>query len=49
LTEADLGVELYDLILMSNLAHHLDAAQNLDLAKRAARALRPGGMFVIQE
>jgi SAM-dependent methyltransferase len=48
-TQVDLGVELYDLILMSNLAHHLDAAQNLDLAKRAARALRPGGMFVIQE
>jgi SAM-dependent methyltransferase len=46
---ADLGVEQYDLILMSNLAHHLDLAQNQDVARRAARALRPGGVFVIQE
>jgi hypothetical protein len=34
---------------MSNLAHHLSQQQNLDLAKRIARALRPGGVFVIQE
>jgi SAM-dependent methyltransferase len=46
---ADLGVEQYDLVLMSNLAHHLDARQNCDLAGRIARALRPGGVFVIQE
>jgi SAM-dependent methyltransferase len=45
----DLGVEQYDLVLMSNLAHHLDAAQNLDLARRVARALKPLGVFVIQE
>ncbi|MEA3067182.1 MAG: hypothetical protein QOK41_589 [Sphingomonadales bacterium] len=48
-TTADLGVEQYDLVLMSNLAHHLDAEQNRELAKRVARALRPGGAFVIQE
>ncbi|MGN6056952.1 MAG: class I SAM-dependent methyltransferase, partial [Sphingomicrobium sp.] len=46
---ADLGVEQYDLVLMSNLAHHLDAEQNADLARRVARALTPGGAFVIQE
>jgi SAM-dependent methyltransferase len=46
---ADLGVEQYDLVLMSNLAHHLTDEQNGDLARRAARALRPGGAFVIQE
>ncbi|HEY3949930.1 methyltransferase [Phenylobacterium sp.] len=46
---ADLGEARYDLVLMSNLAHHLDAAQNQALAHRVARALRPGGMFVIQE
>jgi SAM-dependent methyltransferase len=45
----DLGVEQYDLVLMSNLAHHFDAEQNLALAKRIARALKPGGAFVIQE
>jgi len=48
-TTADLGVEQYDLVLMSNLAHHLDAEQNRDLAARVARALRRGGAFVIQE
>ena len=48
-TSAELGVEQYDLVLMSNLAHHLDAGQNADLARRVARALRPGGAFVIQE
>lgn len=46
---ADLEAEQYDLVLMSNLAHHLDADQNRGLAKRIARALRPGGAFVIQE
>jgi SAM-dependent methyltransferase len=46
---ADLGVEQYDIVLMSNLAHHLDAGQNRELAGRVARALRPGGVFVIQE
>jgi len=48
-TTADLGVEQYDLVLMSNLAHHLDGEQNASLARRVARALRPGGAFVIQE
>lgn len=45
----DLGVEQYDLVLMSNLAHHLDDAQNRALTTRVARALKPGGAFVIQE
>jgi SAM-dependent methyltransferase len=45
----DLGVEQYDLVLMSNLAHHLNADQNRELAARVARALNPGGAFVIQE
>jgi SAM-dependent methyltransferase len=48
-TTAELGEEQYDLVLMSNLAHHLDADQNRELARRVARALRPGGAFVIQE
>jgi SAM-dependent methyltransferase len=46
---ADLGTERYDLVLMSNLAHHLNADENQELAERVARALRPGGAFVIQE
>ena len=46
---ASLGVQQYDLVFMSNLAHHLDEEQNLDLARRVAIALRPGGVFVIQD
>ena len=48
-TCADLGIEQFDLVLMSNLAHHLTEEQNRELAARVARALRPGGVFVIQE
>lgn len=45
----DLGTEAWDVILVANLVHHFDDATNRDLAKRIARALRPGGVFVIQE
>jgi SAM-dependent methyltransferase len=48
-TDVDLGIEQYDLVFMSNLAHHLDSEQNFDLARRVARALKRGGAFVIQE
>lgn len=46
---ADLGCAEFDLVFMSNLAHHLTDDQNRSLAQRVARALRPGGVFVIQE
>jgi SAM-dependent methyltransferase len=39
----------YDLILMSSVAHHLTDEQNRLVAKKAAEALRPGGVFVINE
>lgn len=45
--DEDLGVEQWDLVLMAQLAHHLDAPTNIELTKRVSRALRPGGMFVI--
>jgi 2-polyprenyl-3-methyl-5-hydroxy-6-metoxy-1,4-benzoquinol methylase len=47
--EAELGTEQFDLVFMSNLAHHLNREQNRSLASRVARSLRPGGYFVIQE
>lgn len=47
--ETDLGDKQFDLVLMSNVAHHLDEASNLDVARRVKRALRPKGVFVIQE
>jgi SAM-dependent methyltransferase len=45
----DLGENAYHLILLSNLVHHFTEAQNRDLAGRAARALVPGGLLVIQD
>jgi SAM-dependent methyltransferase len=43
----DLGEGQYDLILAFSLVHHFDAETNRGLAARCARALRPGGFFVI--
>ncbi len=45
----DLGEDIYDVILVSNLVHHFTAEQNRDLVLRCARALVPGGMLVIQD
>jgi SAM-dependent methyltransferase len=45
----DLGAEAWDVVFVSNLLHHFDDATNRALTKRIARALRPGGVFVIQE
>jgi SAM-dependent methyltransferase len=45
----DLGTEAWDVVLVSSLVHHFDDATNRALAQRIARALRPGGVFVIQE
>lgn len=39
----------YDLILLSSVAHHFTAAQNQQVAGKVARALRPGGIFVVNE
>jgi SAM-dependent methyltransferase len=43
----DLGEAAFDLILLVSLVHHFDDATNRLLARKAARALRPGGYFVI--
>ncbi len=45
----DLGAEAWDVVLLSNLAHHFDDATNRELAGRIAQALRPGGVFAIVE
>jgi SAM-dependent methyltransferase len=44
-----LGDQLYDLILLNNVAHHFTAEGNIKLTKKAARALKPGGMFAVGE
>ena len=43
----DLGTDRYDLILAFSLVHHFDADANRAFTARCARALRPGGIFVI--
>jgi SAM-dependent methyltransferase len=45
----DLGDAAWDLIYVSQLLHHFDEATNRDFARRVARALRPGGLFVVLE
>jgi 2-polyprenyl-3-methyl-5-hydroxy-6-metoxy-1,4-benzoquinol methylase len=45
----DLGTEAYDIVFMSHVAHHFDDATNRRLAKKIAKSLRPGGVYVIQE
>jgi SAM-dependent methyltransferase len=45
----DLGTEEYDLIFIGNLLHHFDEQASLDLVKRSAHALHPGGYLVIEE
>jgi SAM-dependent methyltransferase len=45
----DLGEAVYDLVFMSSLAHHFSFEQNQALAVKVAKALKPGGHFVIQE
>jgi ubiquinone/menaquinone biosynthesis C-methylase UbiE len=45
----DFGENRYDLILMSSLMHHFSATQNMAVSKKVAKALKPGGYFVIQD
>ncbi len=43
----DLGEEEWDVVMMAQLVHHFTDEQNSALARRIARALRPGGIFAI--
>ncbi len=45
----DLGEQQYDLVMINNLVHHFTIVQNISLAKKVARALKPGGMYAIGE
>ncbi|MBC8153906.1 MAG: class I SAM-dependent methyltransferase [Bacteroidetes bacterium] len=45
----EIGEELFDIVLMSSLAHHFSDAQNRDVARKVARALRPGGIYIVNE
>jgi SAM-dependent methyltransferase/predicted transcriptional regulator len=39
----------YDLVLMASVSHHFTADQNIAVAKKVFKALRPGGYFSIVE
>jgi SAM-dependent methyltransferase len=45
----DLGTSAWDLIFVSQLLHHFDLETNREFTRRVARALRPGGAFVVLE
>lgn len=45
----DLGVEAFDVVFVGQLIHHFDDATGQALVRRIARALRPGGVLIIQE
>lgn len=47
--ETDLGIDQYDLVLMSSLAHHFSSEENRQIAVKVALALKPGGFYVINE
>ena len=47
--QVDLEPASYDVIFVGQLVHHFDAATCAALTARLARALRPGGVLVIQE
>lgn len=45
----DFGEEAYDVVVMANLAHHFTVEENVAVAKKAFKALKPGGIFSILE
>jgi SAM-dependent methyltransferase len=45
----DFGEGKYDIILLSSLMHHFSKAQNDAVLQKVAKALKPGGYFIIHE
>ena len=45
----DFGEGTYDIALLSSLAHHFTPEQNQLVANKVARALKPGGVFIVNE
>jgi ubiquinone/menaquinone biosynthesis C-methylase UbiE len=45
----DLGENKYDLVMMSSVMHHLSGEDNIQVSRKVARALKPGGHFAVQE
>jgi ubiquinone/menaquinone biosynthesis C-methylase UbiE len=45
----DFGDNQYEIVLLSSLAHHFTADQNQQITDKVSRALRPGGVFIVNE
>ncbi|GAB3897476.1 class I SAM-dependent methyltransferase [Spirosoma agri] len=45
----DFGENTFDIVLLSSLAHHFTPDQNQLVTTKVARALRPGGVFIVNE
>ena len=45
----DLGEQQYDLVMINNVVHHFTPEENRSLAKKIAKALKPGGIYSIGE
>lgn len=45
----DLGEQQYDLVMINNVVHHFTVEENLKLAQKVARALKPGGIYAVGE
>lgn len=45
----DLGESQYDIVMINNVVHHFTNEQNIALAKKIAKALKPGGIYIIGE
>ena len=45
----DLGENQYDVVMINNVVHHFTVEQNEQLAQKIAKALKPGGIYIIGE
>ncbi|WP_338873387.1 class I SAM-dependent methyltransferase [Spirosoma sp. SC4-14] len=45
----DFGQNEFDIVLLSSLAHHFTSEQNQLVTQKVAQALRPGGVFIVNE
>ena len=45
----DLGHEVYDVVMINNVVHHFTEEQNIALAAKIYRALKPGGIYAVGE
>jgi 2-polyprenyl-3-methyl-5-hydroxy-6-metoxy-1,4-benzoquinol methylase len=45
----DIGEQQYDMVMINNVVHHFTEEQNIALAAKIYRALKPGGIYAVGE